>query len=96
MSRLLDSFDSTLNQENRNTAIQTPLHILSLYGGGVRGLSSLLILNSLMTQALLQQNGHESNAIPKPAYYFDSICGSSTGALIAFMLGRLRMVGKTF
>lgn len=60
------------------------LRLLSLDGGGVRGLSSLIILRYLMK--LL----HPSNP-PKPCEYFDLICGTSTGGLIAIMLGRLRM-----
>jgi patatin-like phospholipase/acyl hydrolase len=29
---------------------------------------------------------------PRPCEYFELICGTSTGGLIAIMLGRLRMV----
>lgn len=29
---------------------------------------------------------------PRPCDYFELICGTSTGGLIAIMLGRLRMV----
>lgn len=63
--------------------------ILSLDGGGVRGLSSLLILRELM-----EELGRQLNAIdtPLPCHYFDLIGGSGTGGLIAIMLGRLRMV----
>lgn len=60
------------------------LCLLSLDGGGVRGLSSLLILKKLM-EALSPDDP------PKPCEYFDMICGTSTGGLIALMLGRLRM-----
>ncbi|KAF9630334.1 phospholipase [Lasiodiplodia theobromae] len=57
---------------------------LNLDGGGVRGLSSLLILEKLMLQI------DEKNP-PKPCDYFDMIGGTSTGGLIAIMLGRLHM-----
>lgn len=60
--------------------------ILSLDGGGVRGLSSLIILDYLM--------GMLSNirgARLEPWQEFDMIAGTSTGGLIAIMLGRLRM-----
>jgi len=60
------------------------LHLLALDGGGVRGLSSLMILRRL-TAAV------DPDAPPKPCDYFDMIGGTSTGGLIAVMLGRLRM-----
>ncbi|KAJ6553081.1 acyl transferase/acyl hydrolase/lysophospholipase, partial [Mycena capillaripes] len=59
-----------------------PLRILSLDGGGVRGVSSLRILQAIMA-------GVAPNA--KPYEYFDMIAGTSTGGLIAIMLGRLQM-----
>jgi Patatin-like phospholipase len=70
--------------------------ILALDGGGVRGLSSLLVVRSLMheVQRLLVDNGQAKTGdkLPVPCQYFDLICGTSTGGLIAIMLGRLRMV----
>lgn len=75
--------------------MEAPLRILSLDGGGVRGISSLYILRALMIQVSLQhasEGGQSLGPIPKPADYFDLICGTSTGGLIALMLGRLRMV----
>jgi len=61
--------------------------LLSLDGGGVRGLSSLLIL-----QELMQEIGRRKDQeVPLPCEYFDLIGGTSTGGLIAIMLGRLRM-----
>ncbi|OIW22746.1 hypothetical protein CONLIGDRAFT_687165 [Coniochaeta ligniaria NRRL 30616] len=60
------------------------LCLLSLDGGGVRGLSSLLVLKQIM-EAFDPQNP------PKPCDYFDMIGGTSTGGLIAIMLGRLRL-----
>ncbi|THZ71239.1 phospholipase, patatin family protein [Aureobasidium pullulans] len=58
--------------------------LLSLDGGGVRGLSSLYILQSIM-------NAIDPDNPPKPCDYFDVIGGTSTGGLIAIMLGRLDM-----
>ena len=70
--------------------------ILAIDGGGVRGLSSLLILQRLMqeVQRLMEESGTTkgSSTPPLPCEYFDLICGTSTGGLIAIMLGRLRMV----
>ncbi|KAI3322944.1 hypothetical protein HD806DRAFT_545036 [Xylariaceae sp. AK1471] len=61
-----------------------PLRLLSLDGGGIRGLASLIILKHLM-----QLVNHDNP--PKPCEYFDLIGGTSTGGLIAIMLGRLQM-----
>src|SRR6266516_905790 len=63
--------------------------ILSLDGGGVRGLSSLLILRDIMEEV---QKAEDKTEMPKPCDYFDLICGTSTGGLIAIMLGLLGMV----
>lgn len=60
------------------------IRLLSLDGGGVRGLSSLIILQQLMTTV-------DPESPPKPCDYFDMIGGTSTGGLIAIMLGRLQM-----
>ncbi|KAI5776410.1 acyl transferase/acyl hydrolase/lysophospholipase [Geopyxis carbonaria] len=65
-----------------------PLRVLSLDGGGVRGLSSLIILRKIMTKL------EDRKTIPKgtaPWQYFDMIGGTSTGGLIALLLGRLKM-----
>lgn len=50
------------------------LKLLSLDGGGVRGLSSLYILQELMKQV-----ADDPNHPPKPCYWFDMIGGTSTG-----------------
>jgi len=63
--------------------------ILSLDGGGVRGLSSLLILREIMEEIRRQTKAAKA---PLPCEYFDLIGGTSTGGLIAIMLGRLGMV----
>lgn len=93
--------------------------ILSVDGGGVRGLSSLLILQKLMENiAKLERSAdpkatssaysplidcvQDKNLPPMtndtrptshylPCHYFDYVAGTSTGGLIAIMLGRLRM-----
>ena len=72
-----------------------PLRILSLDGGGVRGISTLYILKDLMRQiarGYAANNPALPDISPLPCEYFDLICGTSTGGLIALMLGRLRMV----
>jgi patatin-like phospholipase/acyl hydrolase len=60
------------------------IRLLALDGGGVRGLSSLMILQQLMATV-------DPESPPKPCNYFDMIGGTSTGGLIAIMLGRLQM-----
>ncbi|PHH49792.1 Vegetative incompatibility protein HET-E-1 [Ceratocystis fimbriata CBS 114723] len=65
-----------------------PLRILCLDGGGVRGLSSLLVLERIMerikeSEGLLQ--------VPRPCDRFGLIGGIGTGGIIAIMLGRLGM-----
>jgi patatin-like phospholipase/acyl hydrolase len=65
--------------------------ILSLDGGGVRGLSALLILRAMMEEI---GRRNQSSEPPKPCQYFDLIGGSGTGGLIAIMLGRLEMVTR--
>ncbi|KMK63757.1 hypothetical protein Y699_09530 [Aspergillus fumigatus Z5] len=68
----------------------TGLCLLSLDGGGVRGLSSLYILKNIMDR--LNHAREQMNLPPvKPCEVFDLIGGTSTGGLIAIMLGRLEM-----
>ena len=69
--------------------LQYTPRILSLDGGGVRGLSSLLILREIMEDIGQRIGAPET---PKPCDYFDLIGGTSTGGLIAIMLGLLGMV----
>ncbi|CAE6402265.1 unnamed protein product [Rhizoctonia solani] len=57
-------------------------------GGGVRGLSSLLLIQEIMRRV----QGLEGNDIPvSPCKYFDVIGGTGFGALQACMLGRLEL-----
>ena len=78
---------------------QTPLRILSFDGGGVRGISSLYMLKELMAQIKRQKRVEHPNepiSAVRPCDVFDLICGTSTGGLIAIMLGRLEMVRFKF
>ncbi|KAF8549347.1 FabD/lysophospholipase-like protein [Imleria badia] len=61
-------------------------YILSLDGGGFRGLSSLIILNHIMRMFV---DDPDDEPIPSPCQIFDLICGTSTGGIIAILLGRL-------
>ncbi|KAF2156379.1 FabD/lysophospholipase-like protein [Myriangium duriaei CBS 260.36] len=60
------------------------LNLLCIDGGGVKGLSALYIIGKLMEFI-------NPDDPPKPCDYFDMIGGTSTGGLIAIMLGRLEM-----
>ncbi|KAI9742109.1 MAG: hypothetical protein M1834_000499 [Cirrosporium novae-zelandiae] len=65
------------------------IKVLSLDGGGVRGLSEIFILKYIM-RLLGRARGFEL----QPWQEFDIIGGTSTGGLLAIMLGRLRMTLK--
>lgn len=67
----LANMESTTPPESVNR----PLRLLSLDGGGIRGISELVILEEIM---------HRVGRVlkvetPLPADYFDMICGTSTG-----------------
>ncbi len=66
------------------------LRILVLDGGGIKGYTSLLVLQRIF-RTLKDKAGSQLAEQPKPCDIFDLIVGTSTGGLIAVMLGRLRM-----
>ncbi|KUM60368.1 hypothetical protein ACN42_g6761 [Penicillium freii] len=80
---------ATVHGGELNPLDSTGLCLLSLDGGGVRGLSTLYILKGLMYR--LNQTRPEGSPAKKPCEVFDLIGGTSTGGLIAIMLGRLEM-----
>ncbi|THU87584.1 FabD/lysophospholipase-like protein, partial [Dendrothele bispora CBS 962.96] len=57
-------------------------------GGGIRGVSELIVLHEIMVRV---QDKKNLSDLPKPCEYFHLIGGTSTGGLIAIMLGRLEM-----
>jgi patatin-like phospholipase/acyl hydrolase len=57
-------------------------------GGGIRGVSELVMLDEVMKK--VQEKGNLA-AVPKPCDYFHLLAGTSTGGLVAIMLGRLEM-----
>ncbi|CAE6370329.1 unnamed protein product [Rhizoctonia solani] len=63
------------------------LNILCIDGGGVRGLSSLIILQEIMRRIEAAQGRDNVH----PYEHFDVIAGTGTGGISACMLGRLRM-----
>ncbi|CAM1509520.1 Fc.00g032590.m01.CDS01 [Cosmosporella sp. VM-42] len=66
------------------------LCLLSLDGGGVRGLSTLYILRKIMTKVNAERQKKGQGAV-KPCEVFDLIGGTSTGGLITILLGRLEI-----
>ncbi|KAH9209887.1 acyl transferase/acyl hydrolase/lysophospholipase [Leptodontidium sp. 2 PMI_412] len=66
------------------------LCVLSLDSGGVRGLSTLLILKALIGKVNAERV-KEGLAVVKPCELFDLIGRTSTGGIIAIMLGRLEI-----
>ena len=66
-------FNSYLNQIMAEQN-DRPLRLLSLDGGGVKGITSLRILQAIFKK-LSEEAGHEV----KPCEYFDVIGGTSTG-----------------
>lgn len=69
------------------------LRILSIDGGGMKGYTSLLILKRILRAMKVdaKKEGIDLNDEPRPCDIFDLIVGTSTGGLIAIMLGRLHM-----
>lgn len=70
--------ESVQSAAESNPVDHDGLCLLSLDGGGVRGLSTLYILKSIMDQ--LNQERQEQKLKPvKPCEVFDLIGGTSTG-----------------
>jgi patatin-like phospholipase/acyl hydrolase len=61
------------------------LRLLALDGGGVRGLSTLIILQQLMETI-------DPEKPPKPCEYFDMIGGTSTGGWVIALHADFRHV----
>ncbi|MCJ1418783.1 hypothetical protein MMC32_005134 [Xylographa parallela] len=64
------------------------VRLLSLDGGGIRGLSELIVIEEIMFRI---QGREQLEEVPLPADYFDLIGGTSTGGIIAILFGRLRL-----
>ncbi len=96
---------STEDRIDQDPLDRPEIFLLSLDGGGIRGLSVLLVLKELMTR-LNQSLGSADIGVIKPCRVFDLIAGTGVGGyvvllysvvytngprLIAIMLGRLEM-----
>ena len=79
--------DTPLNLLALGTRFGT-IPILKLYtdplidGGGIRGVSMLLILDEIMRRV---QHDKGLPSLPRPCDYFDLIGGTSTGGSVAFL-----------
>ncbi|KAI8227165.1 Vegetative incompatibility protein HET-E-1 [Colletotrichum sp. SAR 10_77] len=69
-----------------------PIRLLSLDGGGIRGISSILVLKEVMRQVNVDRKPEDHL---QPWQVFDLIGGTSTGGIIALMLGCLRIFVAT-
>lgn len=78
--------DSSRFQDDTGRKHGKELCLLALDGGGVRGTSELYIL-----QRIMENISPGTTPTPKPCDFFDMIGGTSTGGIIAIMLGRLEM-----
>ena len=67
-----------------------PLKILTLDGGGLQAISTLLILNKVL-ETIALQNGVPASEKPRPCDVFDTIAGIGAGGWLAILLGRFRM-----
>jgi patatin-like phospholipase/acyl hydrolase len=72
------------------TPPSVPKTLLSLDGGGIKGISTLVILDAIMTK-IKSFEKDEKGKERLPFNYFDLAGGTSTGGLIALMLFRLCM-----
>ena len=67
-----------------------PLKILTLNGGGLQAISTLLILNKVL-ETIAQEKGVLELRKPRPCDVFDTIAGIGVGGWLAILLGRFRM-----
>jgi hypothetical protein len=68
---------------------EKPLKILTIDGGGLQAISSLLILDKLL-DAIAKTN-KVSHRKPRPCDVFDTIAGIGAGGWLAILLGRFHM-----
>ena len=72
---------------------QGRLKLLSLDGGGVKGFFTILVIQRLIDEAQRLEGNPKSGK--RPCDYFDLLGGTSTGGLLAIMLGRLQMDARS-
>ncbi|KIM42916.1 hypothetical protein M413DRAFT_444536 [Hebeloma cylindrosporum] len=77
--------DSVWEAEAGTKDTPGPKYVLAIDGGGFRGYACLVLLHHLMRQLTRSP----SDPVPLPCQIFDLISGTSTGGLIAVLLGRM-------
>lgn len=91
--KIIESPDVDRTQMSDGRIPKRGLNLLCLDGGGVKGLFSLMVLEKILDEVELRSYPPRPGRLP--CEYFDLIGGTSTGGLIAIMLGRLQMDIKT-
>lgn len=78
---------------SKTLPVSSAVRLLSLDGGGVKGISSLMILQAIMDRVKEIETGKGSTntSTRAPADYFDLAGGTSTGGLAALMMFRLKL-----
>lgn len=71
---------------------EKPLKILTIDGGGLQGISTLLILDKLLG-AIARNNGVPDRK-PRPCDVFAVIAGIGPGGWLALLLGRFLRTGR--
>ncbi|KAH8806708.1 hypothetical protein DL96DRAFT_1686144 [Flagelloscypha sp. PMI_526] len=66
------------------------LRFLSFDGGGIRAVSQALMVREMMNRV---QTDHQLSSPPRVCDYFDMVCGSGFGGILAIMCGILKMTG---
>jgi hypothetical protein len=66
-----------------------PLKILTLNGGGLQAISTLVILDKLLTS--IAEKNEAPHRKPRPCDVFDTIAGIGAGGWLAILLGRFHM-----
>ena len=66
-----------------------PLKILTIDGGGLQGISTLLILGKLLDK--IARNNRVPESELRPCDVFDVVAGISLGEWLALLLGRFQM-----
>ncbi|KAH8834495.1 hypothetical protein DL96DRAFT_1704089 [Flagelloscypha sp. PMI_526] len=67
------------------------VRLLSFDGGGIRSITQALMIREIMHRV---EEDHRLPSPPKVSDYFDMICGSGLGGLLAIMCGVFHMTGN--